>query len=92
MMTDAGLDTEIAGVRCRAVLAELSDYLDGELPAARVAVLQAHLADCARCARFGGTVAGVLGALRRGVPDAPDDVAAGDALLAAVMRRITPRG
>lgn len=91
MVIDAGLDTEIAGVRCRAVLAELSDYLDGELPAARVAVLQAHLADCARCARFGGTVAGVLGALRRGVPDAPDDVAAGDALLAAVMRRIMPR-
>jgi anti-sigma factor RsiW len=95
MHVDHGLDTEHAGIRCREVLAELSDYLDGDLPAARVAALQAHLSRCARCARFGGSVAGVLTALRAGVAQpatgerASD--AAGDALLAAVLHRIGGR-
>jgi anti-sigma factor RsiW len=45
-MPDDGLNTLIAGVRCRAVLAELSEYIDGALSANRVATLQAHLNGC----------------------------------------------
>ncbi len=30
-MHDDGLDTVVAGVRCREVLAALSDFLDGDL-------------------------------------------------------------
>ncbi len=71
-MRDDGLDTMVAGVRCREVLAELSDYLDGALTAERVGVLQAHLAGCDRCTRFGGEVSGVLAALRSGAAGAPE--------------------
>ncbi len=61
---DAGLDTIVAGIRCRDVLGDLSEYLDGALPAARVAELQAHLSGCDRCARFGGEVSQTIQALR----------------------------
>lgn len=63
-MTDQGLDTVVAGVRCREVLADLSNFVDGELDAERVRELQAHLAECDRCARFGGDVVRLLTALR----------------------------
>lgn len=70
-MRDEGLNTMVAGVRCRDVLTELSDFLDGALSAHRVAVLQAHLAGCDRCARFGADVSAVLTALRAGASEAP---------------------
>ncbi len=70
-MRDDGLNTLVAGVRCRSVLADLSDYLDGTLAADRLATLQAHLAGCDRCARFGSVAAGVLSALRDGASEAP---------------------
>jgi anti-sigma factor RsiW len=35
--------------RCRTRLAQLNDYLDGELPAELCAELEAHLADCPDC-------------------------------------------
>ncbi len=75
-MTDQGLDTVVAGVRCREVLADLSAYVDGELTAARVGELQAHLAGCDRCSRFGGDVVRLLGALRSGLrePEPGPDV------------------
>ena len=63
-MHDDGLDTVVAGVRCREVLGALSDYLDGDLLPVRVAQLQAHLAECDRCTRFGADVAAVLTGLR----------------------------
>lgn len=34
---------------CRDVIAQLWDYLDGELPPERVEEFAAHLAECARC-------------------------------------------
>ncbi|GAB1344430.1 anti-sigma factor family protein [Gemmatimonas sp.] len=64
-MTDHSLETIVAGVRCREVLADLSDYLDGALTPARVEALQAHLAECSNCARFGGHVARTLAMLRQ---------------------------
>jgi anti-sigma factor RsiW len=89
-MHDDGLDTVVAGVRCREVLADLSGYLDGELVHTRIAQLRAHLDGCDRCARFGGAVAAVLAQLRDGlaVPSAlPADVDARlHTRLAAAMR------
>ena len=34
---------------CREVIAQLWDYLDGELPPQQMEALAAHLAECARC-------------------------------------------
>jgi anti-sigma factor RsiW len=36
-------------VSCLDLLQDLSDYIDGTLAPERVAVLEAHLADCDRC-------------------------------------------
>ena len=66
-MPDAGLDTIVAGVRCRDVLADLSAYLDGELAPERLSTLQSHLAGCDRCSRFGGQVGRLLADLRDGL-------------------------
>ncbi|MCA0374911.1 MAG: zf-HC2 domain-containing protein [Gemmatimonadetes bacterium] len=89
-MHDLGLDTTVAGLRCRDVLDDLSAYLDGELPGERVARLDAHLRDCPRCARFGGDMARLLAALRDAVP-LPD---VEPSLVAAVLGRVhaTPSG
>lgn len=35
--------------RCRELVAQLNDYLDGELPADLCAELERHLADCPDC-------------------------------------------
>jgi anti-sigma factor RsiW len=70
-IADHGLDTIVAGLRCRDVLADLSDYLDGALGAERVAAIQRHLAGCDRCARFGTGVGGILEALRAGLAAPP---------------------
>ncbi|MCU0648872.1 MAG: zf-HC2 domain-containing protein [Gemmatimonadaceae bacterium] len=60
----ADLDRVVAGIACRDVLADLSDFLDGALTATRVAELQAHLDGCDTCARFGADVAATMQALR----------------------------
>ncbi len=74
-MVDHGLDTIVAGLRCREVLADLSEYVDGQLDTGRLVALQAHLAGCDRCARFGGHVMNLLASLRAGLaePIALDD-------------------
>lgn len=71
---DAGLDTVVAGIRCRDVLDDLSEYLDGALSPSRVEAIQAHLAGCDRCARFGGEVSQTIESLRAAlrVPEAVD--------------------
>ncbi len=80
------LDRMVAGLRCREVLADLSDFLDGLLSEARVSAIRAHLAECTTCARFGADVAAVLSALREGhaevTPALPDDA------IAALRRRV----
>lgn len=58
------LDRLVAGLRCRDVLADLSEFLDGTLDTERVAAIQAHLAGCDTCARFGGNVGEIVAALR----------------------------
>jgi len=58
------LDRSVAGVTCREVLFELSDYLDNALSEQRIAQLRAHLDGCTTCLRFGNDVAETLHALR----------------------------
>ncbi len=58
------LDRLVAGLRCRDVLADLSDYIDGDLPPARVVAVQAHLAGCDTCAQFGGFIGEIVSALQ----------------------------
>lgn len=55
----------VAGLRCSEVLAKLSDYLDGEASDSDRSQIDAHLAGCDWCERFGGEFAGAVNALRR---------------------------
>ncbi|MCU0656139.1 MAG: zf-HC2 domain-containing protein [Polyangiaceae bacterium] len=58
-------EREVAGLRCSAVLELLSDYLDGELaPEARAGV-EAHVAGCNVCERFGARFAAAVQTLRK---------------------------
>jgi anti-sigma factor RsiW len=86
-MSAPTLDTEVAGLRCRDVLDALSAYLDGELDANRVQALNAHLADCANCARFGGHMDTFLAQLRAGVPLPSVDTTMLQRVLQVVGRR-----
>jgi len=58
-------EREVAGMRCGEVLARLSDYLDGSLAGAERAQVEAHVAACDHCARFGGVFAATVAGLRR---------------------------
>lgn len=64
------LDRLVAGLRCRDVLADLSLYIDGELPAARVQQIQEHLRGCDWCERFGGRFSAIVAQFRRELHDA----------------------
>lgn len=77
-------DREVAGLRCTEVLAHLSDYLDGDAAPELSARIEAHVAGCDWCERFGGRFASVVGGLRRslGRPEPAD---------AALLRRIAAR-
>ena len=64
-------DRDVAGIRCLEVLEVLSDYVDGELDRSTRARVDAQLAGCDWCERFGGRFAGVVGELRRHLAPAP---------------------
>jgi anti-sigma factor (TIGR02949 family) len=65
----------VAGLRCTEVLALLVDYLDGELSPADARQLEAHVAGCDQCARFGGRYAGVVRGLQEQLAeDVPPEV------------------
>jgi anti-sigma factor RsiW len=74
----------VAGLRCGEVLAALSDFLDGELTAAKREQIVAHLRGCDWCEHFGGRFSEVIESLRRELRDpAP--------LSAAVAARLRAR-
>ncbi len=79
------LDRRVAGLRCRDVLSDLSEFLDGNLAPERVAAIHAHLAGCDTCARFGGRVGALVGALRAERERLPNP---GDAAIAALRDRV----
>ncbi|MEZ5289525.1 MAG: anti-sigma factor [Vicinamibacterales bacterium] len=69
----------VAGLTCSQVLEVLSAYADGEVPAALAARIDAHVAECRACERFGQGFTAMLAGMRRhlGPPDpVPDEVAA----------------
>lgn len=68
-------EREVGGLRCREVLARLSDYVDGDLSAAERAPVEAHLRGCSVCERFGGRFAAMLRTTRDalGAPPPLDD-------------------
>jgi len=57
-------ERNIGGLTCGEVLVRLSDYLDGALPDAERAKVEAHVAECDACERFGGAFATAVKALR----------------------------
>lgn len=67
-------ERNVGGMRCREVLAVLSDYVDGELGPTDRARVENHLRGCAVCERFGGRFARVLERAREtlGVPSTVD--------------------
>jgi len=66
---------------CEEVLALLSDYLDGELPADALGSVEAHLSACEGCKKFGGQFKATVAALR-------DHVRAGPKLPARIRARL----
>lgn len=64
-------DREVAGIRCAEVLERLSDYVDGDLDGAERARIDAHLAGCDWCERFGGAFVATLGRVRGGLAAEP---------------------
>lgn len=63
----------VAGLRCSEVLAQLSDYIDGELGAAEVTHIEEHLLGCPNCERFGKNFGSMVVSLRN-APDAAQSV------------------
>lgn len=78
-------DREVAGIRCGEVLEILPDYLEGTLGSERLEQVQAHLAGCDWCERFGGAYAGAVTALRRELGEARELSAAQRSRLRAVV-------
>lgn len=63
-------ENDTGGIRCSEVLAKLSTYVDGELETPDVTRIEAHLAGCPDCERFGRGFGEMLVALRN--TDEPD--------------------
>lgn len=63
-MTKIPGEKVVAGLSCGQVLERLSDYLDDELEPQARARLEEHLRGCEGCARFGGSLAATVRALK----------------------------
>ncbi len=57
-------ERDVGGLTCGEVLAQLGDYVDGELGAHEVARVDAHLRECTVCERFGGRYANAIHSAR----------------------------
>jgi anti-sigma factor RsiW len=84
----ADLDRVIGGLRCRDVLARLSEYLDGELAGADLAALEAHARACDQCGEFGGRFGALLAALRESGSGAASDPEREDRLRVRLAREL----
>lgn len=54
----------VAGLRCSEVLAQLSDYVDGELDGSQLERVEAHLRGCPNSAPFGKNFSSMVVTLR----------------------------
>lgn len=84
-------ERNVAGMRCGEVLAELSDYLDGEMAPGRLAQVVAHLQGCDACERFGGAFTAALHSLRHLEPGDAGDGAPAFERLRTCLERATRR-
>lgn len=68
-------EREVAGLTCAAVMDALSDYAEGDVPAALRARIEAHVAGCRRCEQFGAGFTALLAGMRRqlAAPEPLDD-------------------
>ena len=68
----------VAGLHCGEVLADLTEYLDGQLHADRMRRIQEHVRGCEVCESFGSEIAVVVEALRESLrePSADPGIAA----------------
>ncbi|MFN7953742.1 MAG: zf-HC2 domain-containing protein [bacterium] len=79
----------VAGLACSDVLANLSRYLDRELPLDQSQRLEAHVRGCEWCERFGERFAAVVGALKRELAEPePLDPAVSQRLAARLAREL----
>lgn len=67
-MSDDG-ERIVAGLHCGEVLADLTEYLDGQLPPDKMHRIQEHVRGCEACESFGSEIAVVVEALREGLKD-----------------------
>lgn len=80
---------------CREVFAELSAYLDAELPADMCREIETHLSDCPPCIEFVNSLRRTVELCRKyraGSVPAPLDETARKQLLAAYRRMLATRG
>ena len=63
-----GIERNIAGMHCGEVLADLSNYLDGDLTLDKRNQILAHLEGCDVCERFGGVFTMAIQSLRAREP------------------------
>lgn len=79
-------EREVAGLTCSQVMESLSAFVDGEIPADLRARIEAHVAGCHLCERFGADFVRLLDAMRQHLA-APEPVPAEVAdRLRAVLR------
>ena len=57
-------ERDVGGLRCSEVLARLSDYVDGDLGEDDRTRVEAHVAACDVCARFGASFSQVVARVR----------------------------
>ena len=58
-------EREVAGLTCSAVMRALSEFIDGDMEPALRRQLEAHVAECGQCERFGAVFSRLLDAMRR---------------------------
>jgi len=61
-------------LKCRELLSQFSDYIDGELEAALCAELEAHLAECPNCRIMVDTMRKTITLYHSQAADVPSDV------------------
>lgn len=68
-------EREVAGLTCAQVMAALSDYAEGDVPADVRARIEAHVAGCRQCEQFGAGFTALLAGMRLqlATPDPVDD-------------------
>lgn len=68
-------EREVAGLTCAQVMHALSDYAEGDVPVDLRVRIEAHVACCRQCERFGAGFFALLAGMRRelATPDPVDE-------------------